>query len=92
MSLAVISIPTVYCEYSQCNSATRNSEVAHNRPTSKEAPMTKKHKVSFIAEKKVKEPVAVDFKTKTGKKVTFEGHKKVKEPVRVSFVAKDKKR
>jgi hypothetical protein len=54
--------------------------------------MTKKHKVSFIAEKKVKEPVAVDFKTKTGKKVAFGGHKKVKEPVRVSFVAKDKKR
>lgn len=54
--------------------------------------MTKKHHVSFIAEKKVKEPVIVDFKTKNGKEITFPAHKKILEPVKVNFMAKNKKR
>ena len=53
--------------------------------------MARKHKVSFVAEKKVKEPVTVDFVTKTGKDVAFDAHKKVKGPVKVTFYAKNKK-
>lgn len=53
--------------------------------------MAHKHHVSFVAEKKVKEPVFVDFTTKTGKEVTFPAHKKVLEPVKVNFMAKNKK-
>ena len=53
--------------------------------------MTKKHHVSFIAEKKVEEPVRVKFVTSEGKKVSFGAHEKVKEPVKVTFMAKNKK-
>jgi hypothetical protein len=53
--------------------------------------MTKKHRVSFIAKKKVAVPVDVEFETKKGEDVTFEAHKNVKKPVRVSFSAKNKK-
>ena len=49
-----------------------------------------KHTVSFIAHKKVVEPVRVAFPTKEGF-VSFGAHKKVSEPVLVRFQAKNKK-
>ncbi len=52
--------------------------------------MSKKHRVSFVAEKKISVPVDVAFKTKGGEKVAFAGHKKVTKPVRVTFRAKTK--
>jgi len=54
--------------------------------------MTRKHHVSFIAEKKVKEPVTVDFKIKTGKEIKFPAHMKVSEKVKVKFMAKNKRK
>jgi hypothetical protein len=54
--------------------------------------MTKKHRVSFTAEKKVAVPVNVEFETRQGDDVAFEARKKVKKPVKVSFSAKNKKR
>ena len=53
--------------------------------------MIKKHRVAFVAEKKVKEPVKIAFKTKEGKKISFVAEKKVKGPVKVKFMAKNKK-
>ncbi len=53
--------------------------------------MSKKHHVSFVAEKKVKEPVVVDFRTKTGEEIRFPAHKKVPEKVGVEFMARNKK-
>ena len=52
--------------------------------------MSKKHHVSFVAEKKVREPARIAFTTRAGQSVSFDGHKKVKEPVRVNFMAKNK--
>jgi len=52
--------------------------------------MSKKHHVSFVAHEKVKEPVFVDFKTKSGQEVKFKAHEKVLEKVKVNFVAKNK--
>jgi len=47
--------------------------------------MSKRHHVSFNAQKKVSEEVHVAFRTNAGEKVSFEAEKKVKEPVRVEF-------
>ncbi len=52
--------------------------------------MTKRHHVHFVAEKKVKEPVVVDFVTKTGEEIKFPAHKKVLEEVTVDFMAKNR--
>ena len=52
--------------------------------------IVKKHKVSFIAEKKVSEPTEVKFVTKQGKPVDFEAHKKIYEPKKIVFYAKKK--
>ena len=54
--------------------------------------MSKKHHVHFSAYEKVKEPVMVDFKTKTGKEVIFPAHEKVLEKVEVDFMARNKKK
>jgi hypothetical protein len=50
--------------------------------------MTKTHKVSFQAHKKVSVPVKVSFASKGGK-VSFPAHKTVKKSVKVAFRAKD---
>ncbi len=52
--------------------------------------MSKKHHVSFVALKPVREPARVAFKTKSGEQVAFKGHRTVKEPVWVDFMAKNK--
>ena len=44
-----------------------------------------------MAEKKVREPVIVDFRTKTGEEIRFPAHKKVLEEIEVDFMARDKK-
>jgi hypothetical protein len=48
----------------------------------------KRHRVSFTATKKVKQPTAVKFTTKSGEKVKFKAEKPVKKRVKVSFLAK----
>lgn len=48
-----------------------------------------KKTVEFDAQKKVKVPVEVKFKTDSGKRVDFEAHKPVKKMVHVKFKAKD---
>ena len=53
--------------------------------------MAKKHRVSFVAEKKVSVPKKVQFETKSGDPVAFAAHKTVKKPVRVRFMATDNK-
>ncbi len=50
----------------------------------------KRHHVSFKAEKKVSEPVEVEFVRKDGTRVDFPAHQKVKETVKVDFMAKNK--
>jgi len=52
----------------------------------------KRHHVDFVAQKTVKKPTEVQFKTKTGKPVDFVAKKPVKEEVEVSFMAKNKKK
>ena len=52
--------------------------------------MANKHRVSFVAKKKVSVPTKVRFETKSGDPVAFAAHKTVKKPVRVRFVAEDK--
>ncbi len=49
-----------------------------------------KHHVKFMAEKAVKEPVTVAFRTKDGEPVSFDAHKKIKEEVEVDFMARGK--
>jgi hypothetical protein len=44
--------------------------------------------VEFNARKKVKVPVEVKFKTKSGQRVDFDAHKPVKKTVHVKFKAK----
>ena len=46
--------------------------------------------ISFVAHKKVEEPVKVAFKTSDGKNVQFPAHKKVMEEVEIDFMAKNK--
>lgn len=53
--------------------------------------MANKHEVTFVATKKVKEPVVVSFQKKNGEPVVFPAHKKVNEQVVVDFFAKNKK-
>ncbi len=50
--------------------------------------MSKKHTVEFDAHKKVKMPMEVAFKTKTGKPIDFVAAKPTKVPVHVKFKAK----
>lgn len=52
----------------------------------------KRHHVDFIAEKTVKEPQEVIFRTKSGKRVDFVAERPVKKDVEVSFMARNKKR
>jgi hypothetical protein len=52
--------------------------------------MSKKHHVSFVALKPVREPARVAFTTKTGERVVFNGHKTLKVPAQVHFMAKNK--
>jgi len=47
-----------------------------------------KKTVQFDAKKRVKVPVEVKFKTKSGKRVDFDAHKPVKKTVHVKFKAK----
>jgi hypothetical protein len=49
-----------------------------------------KHHVKFMAEKPVKEPVTVAFRTKDGEPVSFNAHKVVNEEVEVDFMARNK--
>jgi hypothetical protein len=49
------------------------------------------HRVEFKAKKKVSKPVAVDFKTKSGKEIAFRAKKSVTEKVPVKFRAKNAK-
>ena len=44
--------------------------------------------VEFDARKKLKVPVEVKFKTKSGQRVDFDAHKPVKKTVHVKFKAK----
>lgn len=52
--------------------------------------MTKRHHVSFEAQKSVKEPVIVGFRKRDGTKVSFPAHKIEKEEVLVNFMVKNK--
>jgi hypothetical protein len=52
----------------------------------------KRHHVEFTAQKMVKEPTEVMFKTRAGKRVDFVAAKPVKEEVAVSFMARNKKK
>ena len=52
--------------------------------------MSKRHHVSFVAQKKVKEETHVAFQTRAGKPVSFDAEKTVKEPARVNFMARNK--
>lgn len=52
----------------------------------------KRHHVDFVAEKTVKEPTEVAFRTKSGKPVDFVAEKPVKKEVDVSFMARNRKR
>ena len=47
-----------------------------------------KKTVEFDAKKKVRVPVEVKFKTKSGQRVDFDAHKPVKKTVHVKFKAK----
>lgn len=47
-----------------------------------------KKTIEFDAQKKVKVPVEVKFKTKSGKRVDFDAHKPVKKTVHVKFKTK----
>jgi len=47
-----------------------------------------KKTVEFDAQKKVKVPVEVKFKTKAGARVDFDAHRPVKKTVHVKFKAK----
>ena len=47
----------------------------------------RRHRVTFKATKKVKQPTEVKFKTKSGEKVDFIAEKPVKKKVKVSFLA-----
>ena len=47
-----------------------------------------KKTVQFDAKKRVKVPVEVKFKTKSGKRVDFDAHKPVKKTIHVKFKAK----
>ena len=51
----------------------------------------RRHCVEFSAQKKVKEPVSVDFRTNSGERVHFPAHKPVKKEVEVNFLARNKK-
>ena len=51
----------------------------------------RRHRVEFSAQKKVKEPVSVDFRTNSGERVHFPAHKPVKKEVEVNFLARNKK-
>jgi hypothetical protein len=55
-------------------------------------PKTTKHQVKFKAHKKVKEPLEVEFKTKSGKKIDFVARKPVDKVVEVKFKARNKKK
>lgn len=50
-----------------------------------------RHKVSFIATKKVRVPTRVSFSTKTGRRVTFAAKKTATKRVRVTFYKRSKK-
>ena len=52
----------------------------------------KRHHVRFEAEKKVSEPVEVEFVRKDGTRVDFPAHQKVKETVKVDFMARNKRK
>jgi len=54
-------------------------------------PNQRREKVEFKADKKVSQPVKVEFYTKDGKRVSFKGHKEVTKPVKVEFYAKKDK-
>jgi hypothetical protein len=50
----------------------------------------RRHRVEFTANKKVIEPVEVDFKTNSGERVHFPAHKPIKKDVDVTFLARRK--
>ena len=49
-----------------------------------------RHHVRFRAEKKVSEPVEVEFVRKDGTRVDFPAHQKVNKTVKVDFMARNK--
>lgn len=51
----------------------------------------RREKISFVADKKVSNPVVVAFRTKEGERVAFKAHQQVTKPVKVQFYAKKKK-
>ena len=52
----------------------------------------KRHHVRFRAEKKVSEPVEVEFVRKDGTRVDFPAHEKVTKTMKVDFMAKNKRK
>jgi len=52
----------------------------------------KRHHVRFKAEKKVSQPVEVEFVKKDGTRVDFPAHQKVKKTVKVDFMARNKRK
>jgi len=52
----------------------------------------KRHHVRFKAEKKVSEPVEVEFVRKDGTRVDFPAHQKVKKTAKVNFMARNKRK
>ena len=52
----------------------------------------KRHHVRFKAEKKVPEPVEVEFVRRDGTRVDFPAHQKVTKNVKVDFMARNKRK
>lgn len=53
---------------------------------------SKRHHVRFKAEKKVSQPVEVEFVRGDGTRVGFPAHQKITKAVKVDFMAKNKKK
>ena len=52
----------------------------------------RRHRVRFEAEKRVSEPVEVEFVRRDGTRVDFPAHQDVKKTVKVDFMARNKEK